>query len=250
MLKQEHIVKNAYFLAPKCYTLLTNTGDVIIKHKGIANELVDYEWFVSQYADLSRIKQGVVESSFRIDWHTLQIAKKYLHVNLGIKVDNKRVPLYDENKKWIDTEPKYVSDFGGEDSTILKYELKKLLHQNACMQSEMDILKSNAKERDQLVARMESEIDQLRLKDHEKTKLIADLNNNIDRFESIINSQRVSIISNSTDNHQEEVVKHPPTVSKEGSNYNAKDSTSMTPKYNATIDGYKTPKRNKRRKKR
>lgn len=249
-LKEEHIVKNAYFLAPKCYSLLTNTGDVIIKHKGIANELIDYEWFVSQYADLSRIKKGVVESSFRIDWHTLQIAKKYVNVNLGIQVDNKRVPVYDENKQWIDTEPKYILDIGGEDSTILQYELKKLKHQNACMQSEMDILKSNVKERDQRVARMESEMAQLRLKDHEKTKHMADLNNNIDRLESIINSLRVPIISNSTDKHPEDAVKHPPTVSKEGSNYNAKDSTSMTPKYNATIDGYKTPKRKKRRKKR
>lgn len=63
-LKQEHIVKNAYFLAPKSYTLLTPTGDIIIKHKGLAKDLVDYEWFVSQYADLSRTKQGTVVYNF------------------------------------------------------------------------------------------------------------------------------------------------------------------------------------------
>lgn len=201
---------------------------------------------MSQYADPSRIKQEVVESSFRIDWHTLQIAKKLLDVKLGLQVDNKRNPVYDENKKWIDTEPKSILDYGGEDSTIMKYEFKKLQHQNACMQSDMDILKSNAKERDQHVARMESEMAQLRQKDHENTLLIADLNNKIDRLESIRNSQRVSIISNSTDKNPEDAVKLPPTVSKDFSNNNTKDSTSMTPKYNATIDGYKTPKRKKR----
>jgi hypothetical protein len=57
-LKQKHIVKNAYFLGPKSYTLLTltPTGDIILKHKGLAKDLVNYEWFVSQYADLSRTK--------------------------------------------------------------------------------------------------------------------------------------------------------------------------------------------------
>jgi hypothetical protein len=35
------------------FALLTPTGDIILKHKGLAKDLVDYEWFVSQYADLS-----------------------------------------------------------------------------------------------------------------------------------------------------------------------------------------------------
>ena len=84
--------------------------------------MVDYEWFVSQYADLSRTKQGTVESSFRIDWHTLEIAKKCLQVNIGIQVDNKRNPVFDNKNKWVDTEPKYIIYFGGEECTILKYE--------------------------------------------------------------------------------------------------------------------------------
>lgn len=74
--KLEHIVKTGIFLAPKSYTLVTDDAGDIIKHKGPAKGIVNHEWFESQYADLSRTKQITIESNFRIDWHTLNIAKK------------------------------------------------------------------------------------------------------------------------------------------------------------------------------
>lgn len=49
-LKMEHFVKRGIFLAPKSYTLLTEEAGNIIKHKGPAKDLVNVEWFESQYA--------------------------------------------------------------------------------------------------------------------------------------------------------------------------------------------------------
>ena len=65
-----------------------------------------------EYADPSRIEQVTLTSNFRIDWHTLNIAKKEHQVNLGIKVDTKRIPVYDNNNVWVDTKPKNVIDKG------------------------------------------------------------------------------------------------------------------------------------------
>ncbi|GLJ46003.1 hypothetical protein SUGI_0968890 [Cryptomeria japonica] len=52
-LKIEHFVKKGIFLAPKSYTLITEEAGDIIKHKGPAKDLVNVDWFESQYADLS-----------------------------------------------------------------------------------------------------------------------------------------------------------------------------------------------------
>ena len=92
-------------------------------------------WFISQYADLSRTKQITVESNFRIDWHTLNIAKKDFQVNLGTKVGNKRDPVYDNNNVWVDTHPKDVIDIDGQYISILIYELN-------CLQDEYALLKN------------------------------------------------------------------------------------------------------------
>lgn len=49
----------------------------------------------------------------------------------GIEADTKRDPVYDENNVWVYTQPKEVMDFGGQESTILKWELTFLKHENA-----------------------------------------------------------------------------------------------------------------------
>jgi len=73
--KLEERVQKGYFLAPKCYYILTQEGKVIIKHKGLAKECVDAEWFERQYKDPSRTMGVVVPSNFRIDWEELNIRK-------------------------------------------------------------------------------------------------------------------------------------------------------------------------------
>ena len=73
--KLEHNVIKGIFLAPKSYSLITQDGKSLIKHKGIAKSLVDEEWLESQYYDLSRSKVIPVESNFIIDWHKLNKKK-------------------------------------------------------------------------------------------------------------------------------------------------------------------------------
>ena len=63
---------------------MTQEDKSIIKHKGLAKELVNEEWFESQYASISRTKLTPVESNFQIDWERLNITKKERLVNLGI----------------------------------------------------------------------------------------------------------------------------------------------------------------------
>lgn len=115
--------------------------------------MVDYEWFESQYEDIKRTKQIHIESKFRINKHNLNIFKKDTLMNLSIKYGSKRDPVYDNNKVWVDTEPKSVIDYGGQDSTILKFKLnhqkelfdkkeKEYVHTIASLESEL------AKERD------------------------------------------------------------------------------------------------------
>lgn len=158
-LKMEYKVKKGIFLAPKSYTIVTEDAGDIIKHKGPAKDLVNVEWFESQYVDPSRTKQLTLESNFRIDWHTLNIAKKKYQVSLGIRVGTKREPVYDKNDVWVDTQPKDVIDFGGQESTILKFELKILQEQLDKKNKEYASLQ---KENAQSIASLESEIAKLR----------------------------------------------------------------------------------------
>ena len=122
-LKLEHFVKTGIFLAPKSYTLLTECHGDIVKHKGPAKDKVNVEWFMGQYADTSLTEKITLQSFFKIDWHTLNIAKKEFQFQLGSKVATKREPVYDDKNVWVDTLPKNVIDFAGHESTIIKYEL-------------------------------------------------------------------------------------------------------------------------------
>lgn len=127
--KLENNIKKGIFLAPKSYSLLTQEDEGIIKHKGHAKSLVDKEWFESQYVDISRTKLTSVESNFNIDWERLNISKKETLVNLGIRIGNKREPVYDNNL-WVDTVPLDVTNFGGQENRIRAYEVMRLQELN------------------------------------------------------------------------------------------------------------------------
>jgi hypothetical protein len=120
-LKLEHFVKEGIFLAPKSYCL--DVGEYTIKHKGLGKHVVDWNWFKSQYADLSRTMHLTVERNFSINWHTLDIEREVKHVTLGLKMGTKRDPIFDNHNVWVNTQPKDVMDFGGQGDTILKYDL-------------------------------------------------------------------------------------------------------------------------------
>lgn len=146
----EYIVKEGYFLAPKSYALITEDNKEIIKHKGPAKGVVNIDWFMSQFTDPSRTEKISLNSKFRIDWHTLNIAQMDFQFNLKTKIDTKRDPVYKDNV-WVDTQPKDVIDFGGLETTILK-----------CIQDEYALLKKNEQENAQRIASLESEIAKLR----------------------------------------------------------------------------------------
>lgn len=108
---------------------MTQEGEKIIKHKGLAKSLVNDEWFESQYADISRTIQTTVESNFKMDWERLNITKKETLVNLGIRIGNKRESVYD-NDIWVDTAPLDVTYFAGQENRIRTYEVKRLQELN------------------------------------------------------------------------------------------------------------------------
>lgn len=56
-LKLEHEVLEGYFyfLAPKCYALVIDGSNNVIRNKGLARGFVDLSWFMEQYKNLGRI---------------------------------------------------------------------------------------------------------------------------------------------------------------------------------------------------
>lgn len=161
--KLEHRVKKGYFLAPKSYSMITEEGRNVLKHKGLAKSLVNEEWFESQYADISRIIQTPMEYNFRIDWETLNISKKETLVNLGIRVGNKRNPVYD-NDLWVDTVPLDVTDFAGQDNRIRTVEVKRLQKQYDHLRELLAMKDRDNVEKDREIAYLKSERDNLKSK--------------------------------------------------------------------------------------
>lgn len=139
--KLEHKVMKEYFLAPKSYSLITEEGANVLKHKGPAKALISQEWFESQYAAQTgrnlrpKVERKVpVSANFRIDWHTLNITKKETLVSLGIKEGNKRVPVYHRDV-WVDTDPIEVTDLSSLNN-IGKVLIKSLRHEVLQLQTE------------------------------------------------------------------------------------------------------------------
>ncbi|XP_016182637.1 uncharacterized protein LOC107624706 [Arachis ipaensis] len=115
-LKLEDKIVRGFFLAPKTYCYYQIDGNSVIKFKGPAKNLVDPEWFESQYEDLSRTKEVMVESNFRIDWHKLDIFKKDMVYNLGLPVGTKRELVF-KDQTWVDTNPVHIIDLSRLDNT-------------------------------------------------------------------------------------------------------------------------------------
>ncbi|KAF6142668.1 hypothetical protein GIB67_015154 [Kingdonia uniflora] len=124
LLKLEYFVKEGIFLALKCYKLVIKDDKKVMKQKGPSKNYVNADWFQSQYKKPSTTQNISIESNFRIDWHTLNIAKKVTQLSLRLQMGNKRDPVYDENDLWIDPVPKEVLDLAGEDTSVLKIDLQ------------------------------------------------------------------------------------------------------------------------------
>lgn len=145
--KLEDRVLKGYFLAPKSYYYETKDKEVL-KFKGPARSQVNPEWFESQYADPTRTEQVQVKANFRIDWRTLNIFKKDSLVRIGVKMGEKRIPVYHRDA-WVDTDPLDIKDLSCLDH-IGKQIIKSLRNDVIQLQTENHILieKLSQRERD------------------------------------------------------------------------------------------------------
>lgn len=119
-LKLEDKILTGIFLASKSYYYKNDKGEKVIKHKGRAHDQVDDEWFESQYKDTERKEKRIIEDYFNKSWNNIEILKKNIHVNLHIKITDKRELVYNNQHKWIDTRPKEVTHYGHKPSQINK----------------------------------------------------------------------------------------------------------------------------------
>lgn len=101
--------------------------------------MVTPEWFELQYADPSREVNVSITSNFRIDWHTLNILRKESMVSLSIKQGGKRIPIYDKDNIWKDTEPIDIKDLSSLDY-MGKLIVNSLRKQISLLQNEKNIL--------------------------------------------------------------------------------------------------------------
>lgn len=152
--KLEDIIKEGYFLAPKSYFYHTIDEKSVVKYKGPAKNLVNPEWFRSQYADLSRKEQVQFTANCKIDWHNLNILKKDKKINLGIQQGRKRKEVYKGNL-WIDTEPIDIIDLDSLNHISkliiksLKNHITKLQDENLILNNENIKLDKKQKEIEQ-----------------------------------------------------------------------------------------------------
>lgn len=99
-------------------------GEIVLKHKGPAKDLITADWFKRLYADPSITKQISTEANFRIDWKKRLIGKKKMNIKDGLPLSTKRDKVYDANEDWVGTCPRNVVDLGSQDAnTIIKYEI-------------------------------------------------------------------------------------------------------------------------------
>jgi len=68
----------------------------------------------------------------------LNITKTNILVNPGIRLNIKRVAIYDSNETLVDTKPIEVIDFAGYESTILEYEMKRKDDEIASLRSQLE----------------------------------------------------------------------------------------------------------------
>lgn len=113
--KLEHggVIKEGYFIAPKCYLLRISNNDTegkdnnykeIVKFKGVPKGLVPPSFFEKLYKDIGHQEEITYTNNFRVDYNFLTIYKMDSRVTLRMN-SNKRKPVFDSNGKWIDTKP-------------------------------------------------------------------------------------------------------------------------------------------------
>ncbi|GJT97805.1 DNA polymerase-like protein [Tanacetum coccineum] len=155
MLKLEDQIVKGFFLAPKAYSYYTLEGSTVKKYKGPAKDKVTTKWFKKQYAEPSRRVQVKVDAKFKIDWESLDIKNQEIF-SLGLKEGFKRLPIYDSNKIWVDTEPIAIHDLSNID-----YISRKVISSlsNRVLHLENERLNKKLEERNREIDKLKSQIE-------------------------------------------------------------------------------------------
>ncbi|GJY06607.1 DNA polymerase-like protein [Tanacetum coccineum] len=154
-----------YISRDDCY--YTDTDSVVLSQPlpeelisssilGPAKDKVTPEWFEKQYAEPSRRVQVKVDAKFRIDWESLEIKNQEIIFSLGLKEGSKRLPVYDSNKNWVDTEPIAIHDLSNID-----YISRKVISSlsDRVLHLENERLNEKLEERNREIAKLKSQIE-------------------------------------------------------------------------------------------
>ncbi|RIB00114.1 hypothetical protein C2G38_2235600 [Gigaspora rosea] len=100
-LKLEHVLSDGYFIAPKLYQITTSEGKVKNVSRGYGGEFTQ--------ADMETLYQGQSVEKFKTKWHRdWENHTIYFEWDKKLRLSgeyNKRVKVYDEEGRWVNTKP-------------------------------------------------------------------------------------------------------------------------------------------------
>ena len=112
-LKLEYKINEAIFLSPKCYILILEKN-IVFKYKGINNETIKkinnykdkniIKFYKNLYKNITKNKNIFIQLPIRKNFKSLNILNTSIIYTPNFN-SNKRLKLFNSNKKWINTEP-------------------------------------------------------------------------------------------------------------------------------------------------
>jgi len=125
--KMEYFVKDALFLAPKCYCINADKHDDILVYKGALKSYVSKEWFISQYADPKLTQKIEVTNPFKVNLKSLTVFQQQSSFTLAFPSSQKRIHVNDSQDQWVDTKPSHIEKVPGLNDSV-QILIKALLH--------------------------------------------------------------------------------------------------------------------------
>lgn len=116
-LKLEHTIIEGYFVADKTYCIRTVEGEIIKRAKGVKAESLTVDDYKKMYKGETVF--ALKESSSRDYTKGSVIINISSDVKLNPSNYTKRVKVYDNNNKWIDTKPLYINAI---DLSLMEYK--------------------------------------------------------------------------------------------------------------------------------
>lgn len=126
-LKMEYFVKEAIFLAPKCYWLNVDQPDDVLVYKGALKSYVSKEWFIEQYSDPKITQKIEVTNPFKVNLKNFTVLKQQSSFTLAFPSSNKRIKINDSQDQWVDTKPSHIEKVPGLNDSV-QILINALLH--------------------------------------------------------------------------------------------------------------------------